>query len=141
MYRHDYILKLIERFGVALIALRNKILRRGREDTSIRAEIGEIAQQAGLDLTVARSLDPESLLMWLAPAGDPDPARLWLMSELLYLEGLDAKETGRSEWRADMERALALLAKLPGDWRPGSAFVTAGERANEVRALLGRGQA
>jgi hypothetical protein len=137
MYRQDYILKLIERFGAALIALRNRILRRVGEDAAIRAEIGEIAQQAGLDIGVARMLDPELLLTWLAPTGEPDPARLWLMSELLYLEALQSKRSGEPQWPADLERALALLIRLPLDWRPGDSFATAGERTNEIRTLLG----
>jgi hypothetical protein len=136
MYRHDYILQLIERLGSALIALRNRILKRVRDDESVRAEIGEIAEQAGLDIDVARRLDPELLFMWLAPTGEADPARLWLMAELLYLEGLDVKSSGQPEWRGDLERALALLVRLPPDWRPGEAFASAGERANEVGALL-----
>jgi len=141
MYRHDYILKLIERFGAALISLRDKILRREREETGFRAEIYEIAREAGLDIGIARSLEPDSLLMWLAPTGQPDLAKLWLMAELLYLEGLDAKASGGSEWHGDLTRALAILATLPAEWRPGETFTTAGARANEIRLLLAVGAA
>ena len=137
MYRHDYILKLIERFGAALISLRDRILRRTREETSVAAEIHEIARQAGLDLTVARQLEPASLLMWLAPTGQPDPAKLWLMAELLYLEGFRAKGLGEERWRGDLERALAILITLPPDWRPDERLTAAGERAKEIRMLLG----
>ena len=138
MYRHDYILKLIERFGAALVSLRDRILRRARDEISVRAEIHEIAREAGLDLAVARSLEPDSLLMWLAPTGQPDPAKLWLMAELLYLEGLDAKSSGGREWQGDLKRAHAILVTLADDWRPGEAFTTAGERAREISALLQR---
>jgi len=136
MYRHDYILKLIERFGAALISLRDKILRRSREEIGIRAEIHGIAHEAGLDIGVARSLEPESLLMWLAPTGQADPAKLWLMAELLYLEALDRKASGEREWLGDLKRALAILVTLPVEWRPGLAFTAAGERAEEIRELL-----
>ena len=139
MYRHDNILRLIERLGASLVALRDRILKRAREDTTVHAEIVEIAQQAGLDLAVARQLAPELLLAWLAPTGEPDPAKLWLMAELLYLDGLHAKEAG-SEWRGNLERALALLARLPEDWRPGPAFPAVGERASEIRELTGLSQ-
>jgi hypothetical protein len=74
--------------------------------------------------------------MWLAPTGAPDPAKLWLLAELLYLEGLNAKTAGGEGWRGDLKRALAILASLPIDWRPGDAFASAGERAEEIRALL-----
>ena len=136
MYRQDYVLRLIERLGAALIALRNRILRRERDEIGIRTEIAEIAGQAGLDLAVARRLDPEMLLMWLAPAGQPEPGKLWLLAELLYLEGLHTRESGADGWQADLERALALLVKLPAGWRPGEAFVPSGERAEEIRGLL-----
>ena len=136
MYRQDYVLRLIERLGAALVALRNRILRRERDETGMRTEIAEIAGQAGLDLAVARSLDPDMLLMWLAPTGQPDSAKLWLLAELLYLEGLDAKVSSAGEWRGDLERARALLVRLPPGWRPGEAFAPAGERAEEIRGLL-----
>jgi hypothetical protein len=136
MYRHDYILRLIQQLGAALITLRDRILRRQRDETAVRAEIGEIARQAGLDVDVARSLDPQQLLLWLAPVGEPDPAKLWLMAELLYLEGLETRAAGGSEWIGDFDRALAVLAHLPRDWRPDSPFASAGERIDEMRALL-----
>ncbi len=136
VYRHDYILRLIERFGQALTALRDRLLRRTTEDVTARVEIGEIAREAGLDLGVARSLDPSMLLMWLAPSGEPDPARLWLMAELLYLEGLHPRASGESSRRADLERALAIFDRLPQDWRPTDGFATAGERVEEIRTRL-----
>lgn len=136
MYRHDYIMRLIERFGVALRSLRDRILRREREDLSVRGELGEIARQAGLDLDVARTLDPTALMMWLAPFAPPEPARLWLMAELLYLEGIAGKAAGDAAWRADLGRAASLLAHVEADWRPGPEFATAGERAHEIHDLL-----
>jgi hypothetical protein len=136
MYRHDYIIRLIERFGAALRSLRDVILQRQREGPLVRAEIGEIARHAGLDLTVARTLDLETLLMWLAPGGEPDPAKLWLMAELLYLEGLQVKASGRAGWEGDLTRAMGLMERLEPDWRPGEAFTPAGERLAEIRTLL-----
>lgn len=136
MYRHDYILRLIERFGAALITLRDKILRRQRDEVAVRAEISEVARQAGLDLDVARSLDPQQLLIWLAPTGQPDPAKLWLMAELLYLDGLHAHTSGAPGWQGDFERAYAILSHVPPQWRPNDAFASAEERAGEIRTLL-----
>ena len=136
MYRHDFILRLIERFGTALRSLRDRILRREREDPSARAEIVEIAQQAGLDLSVARTLTPDLLLMWLAPTGEIDAAKFWLMAELLYLDGLETRSSGGTGWREGFERAATLLAQLDPSWRPGRGFVSAGERAREIEALL-----
>jgi hypothetical protein len=136
MYRHDYIIRLIERFGAALRTLRDVILRRQQDAEIVRGEIGEIARHAGLDLDVARTLDVQTLMMWLAPRGEPDPAKLWLMAELLYLEGLQARASGDSRWRGDLTRSMQLLGSLEPDWRPGDEFTPAAERAAEIGALL-----
>ena len=136
MYQRDYILRLIEQFSKALIALRNRILKRETENPLMTAEIGDIAAQAGLDLDVARRLDPATLLLWLSPAGEADPARLWLMAELLYLEGLAARTSDEAGGGADFGRALALVEQLPAGWRPSEDFCTAGERVAELRRLL-----
>lgn len=138
MYRDDYIIRLIERFGAVLRSLRDRILRREREELGARAELGEIARHAGLDLTVARSLTPEVLLMWLAPTGEVDPAKLWLMAELLYLEGLEARTLGQHGWDADLDRASFLLRQLDPGWRPGEGFASAGERLAELQPMLER---
>ncbi len=137
MYTRDYVLRLIERFGRALIALRDRILRREVTTEELRAQLREVAQGAGLDLDLARSLDPGMLLMWLAPTGEIDPPRFWLLAELLYLEGAHARESAADDLgRADMERALAVFAKLPPEWQPFPDMATAGERASELRAVL-----
>lgn len=137
MYQRDYILRLIERFGKALLALRNALLKREAERPLVRSEIADIARQAGLDLDFARRLDPATLLMWLSPPGAaPDPARLWLMAELLYLEGLACLGTDDPGGRADFERALAILKVLPQDWRPSDDFGTVSARVAELQDLL-----
>lgn len=137
MYRRDYVLRLIERFGRMLIALRNRILRREITAEDLRLEIHEIAQQAGLDLEIARRLDPQMLLMWLSPTGEVDEPKFWLMAELLYLEGIDAREAGSGDGgRADLARASAVFARLPADWKPSAELASAGERRVEIDRLL-----
>lgn len=90
MYSRDYILRLIQQFGRTLIALRNRLLGRQADQAEMDAAIAEIARHAGLDLDIARRLDPPSLLMWLSPTEEVDPSRMWLMAELLYLAALAA---------------------------------------------------
>jgi len=136
MYQRDYILRLIEQFGRVLIALRNRILRREADPAEVLAQIHEVAQQAGLDLEIARKLDPNSLLMWLAPTGEIDPPRLWLMAELLYLGGLHARSSSEDGGRGDLDRALAIYSRLPPEWRPSDDFPLVAERIAEVRRLL-----
>ena len=132
MYRRDYILRLIERLGRVLLSLRDRILRREAETPEVIAQIEEIAQQAGVDLSLARRLDPASLVMWLAPGDDFDQGRLWLVAELLSLSGLHADAAGVG----DLNRALALFARLPTDYRPSADLPSAGERATELKDHL-----
>ena len=133
MYRRDYILRLIERFARMLIALRNRLLKRELQAHEARAEIGEIARTAGLDLDVARQLDPATLVLWLAPGDDVDEAKLWLMGELLYLEGLHAEADGDAAAAgAALDRAQAVFARLPASWRPHDELAAAGERVTEI---------
>jgi hypothetical protein len=139
MYRRDYVLRLIERFGRMLIGLRNRLLRRETEGLEAQAQIDDVARQAGLDLDIARRLDPESLLLWLAPGDDVDQPRLWLAGELLYLTALDCEAAGR-DGRGDLRRALALFQRLPDEWKPSDEFATAGERVVEIRTLLHAGR-
>jgi hypothetical protein len=136
MYRRDYILRLIERFGRMLIALRNRILRREADAAEVRAQLHDVAEQAGLDLAIARRLDPGTLLLWLAPTGEIDPPRLWLMAELLYLEGLQAQSSSTGNARGDFERALAIFSRLAPEWTPSEDFPVAADRAAELERLL-----
>jgi hypothetical protein len=136
MYRSDYILRVIERFARALIGVRNRLLKQGDESAESLPSIHEIATDAGLDLTVARSLDPRSLLMWLAPTGEIDAGRLWLMAELLYLEALRGRAERTDSWRGDAERALAIESKLEENWGPGLGLATPAERIRELREML-----
>ena len=136
MYRRDYILKLIERLARALIAVRDQLMGRGAEPAEALPTIREMAADAGLDLTVARSLDPASLLMWLAPTGEIDAPRLWLMAELLYLEALQGRSEEGVQWRADAERALAIVSRLESEWRPAEGLATPAERGTELRQML-----
>lgn len=137
MYRRDYVLRLIEKVGRMLIAMRNHILAREVESADVAAQMREVAAEAGLDLDLARRLDPGSLLMWIAPTDDFDAPRLWLLAELLYLEALEARTGAEGDGgRADFARALALFTRLPSHWRPSEGLAAAGERVMEIRETL-----
>ena len=139
MYRQDFIIRIIEQFGRALAALLHKITGRQLSPAEIHAQVATVASQSGLQLDVARSLDPAMLLMWLAPRGeaDIDPGKFWLLAELLFLEGMQAREEGHVEAaRADLERARLILSKLPPDWRPQAGLASAGERLEDIASAL-----
>jgi hypothetical protein len=137
VYRTDYILRIIEQLARTLMAVRSRILGREQPSQEVRAEIHQIARDAGLDLDVARQLDPAMLLGWLAPMGEIDEPRIWLMAELLYLDALEAREGGEpGAGSAGMRRALLLFEQLPPDWKPSDDLTTAGARVAELERLL-----
>lgn len=140
MFRQDYIMRLIEQFGRALAALLGKITGRQLSPTEVHAQIAAVATQSGLSLDIARSLDPTMLLMWLAPRGEIDPGKFWLMAELLFLAGMQAREEGdATRAQADLDRARLLLLKIEPGWRPQDDLASVGERLAEVEAALGDG--
>jgi hypothetical protein len=136
MYRRDYMIRLIEQFARALIAVRNRIIRGELTQEELRREIAEIGEHAGLDLNTARQLDPQMLLMWLAPTGDIDEPKFWLLAELLYLEGIEARTMGTGDrGDADLARARAIFARLPPEWQPADGLASARERITEIDRL------
>jgi hypothetical protein len=141
MYRYDRILRLIERLGRVLRTLRDRVLQQESSNEDLRAEIQEIAREAGLDLAFARRLDPGMVAMWLAPVPDRvDQDRVWLMAELLYVEALASRAAGDDQQAdSDLHRALALMARIPTSWRPGADLPSAGERVAELEQQLQAG--
>lgn len=142
MYRYDYVLRLIERLGQVLQTLRNRLLHRQASDDDLRAEIREIALEAGLDLSFARRLDLATLKTWLAPIpGHVDADRVWLMAELFYVEGLAARAAGDAhQAQGDLRRALVLFECLSPDWAPGADLDSAGDRVTELERLTREGR-
>jgi len=139
MYRQDYIIRLIEQFGRSLAALLGRITGRQLSPTEVHAQIAAVASQSGLQLEVARTLDPGMLLMWLAPRGDADidPGKFWLMAELLFLEGMQAREEGNDvRARDDLQRARLILSRLDSSWRPQTDLASVGERLDDVDRVL-----
>lgn len=138
MYRRDYILRLIEQFSRVLAVLLNKITGRQLTPAEVHAQVAEIASQSGLQLDVARSLDSTMLLMWLAPRGEVDSGKFWLMAELLFLEGMQAHEEGLEDRsRADLLKARVILSQLDADWRPQADLASVSERLQTIAAIIG----
>lgn len=138
MYRHDYVMRLIEAFGKALIAIRNRILAREADSQTVLAELGEISRKAGVDLDIARRLEPASLLIWLSPSGEYDPARMWLLAELLYFAGLQAEADRPGAGRPDFVRALRILDHVPADFTALRELGTAVTLSRDLQAMLDR---
>ena len=137
MTQRDYILRLIEQMGAALVALRNKILGRKVDPEKVYQEMAGLAGQTGFDLELLRGFSADTLHMLVAPTGEVEPARCWLMAELIYLDGLQAEVEERWEDAAGALEKARLLYSLIG---PGGGLLVglpeAGERIADVDARL-----
>ena len=137
MTQRDYILRLIEQMGAALVALRNKILGRKIDPEKIYQELTGLAGQTGFDLELLRGFTADTLHMLVAPTGEVEPARCWLMAEIIYLDGLQSEAEERWGDAADALRKARLLYTLVG---PGGGLLVglpeAGERIIDVDARL-----
>jgi hypothetical protein len=137
VYQRDYILRIIEQLGRALVQLRKRILAEDLSLADLRGELAAVAQQAGLNLALVRSVDRETLQLLIAPTGEVEPARCWLAAELLYLEALRAREEGRTAAvTRELQRALELYAMLPDGWSAPAELPGAGERRQQIRRWL-----
>jgi hypothetical protein len=142
MTQRDFLLRQIEMLGELLVAVRNLILGRATPSSVIHARLQQVSRQGGMDLELAQAATPDTLRMLIAPTGEIEPGRCWLLAETLYLDGLEAELTG------DRPRALDSFAKsriLFSLLRPMGAFLVgfpeAGERMAEIdERLAGMGQ-
>lgn len=137
MHQRDYILRIIEQLGVALAAIRRRILRQERT-VEVRESLEAVAGQAGLDIELLRGFDLPTLRLFVMPTGEVEPARCWLMAEILYLDGLEATLSGRSADESLLKaRALFELIRPAGGMLIG--LPEAAERIAEIDGLLDDG--
>lgn len=133
MAQRDYILRLIEQAAGALRRALDLILGR-------KGSPGEVAEQlraalgiTGLDLGMVRVLDAEALVLLIAPTGEAEPGRCWLVAETLYLDGLEAQLDDRpDEARASLAKARLLFRLLEPDAVLPSGFPEASARLREI---------
>ena len=137
MAQRDYILRMIEQLGALLAGIRKRILGGEIEEAAARGELRDAARMGGLDYDLARAMTSQSLLLMVAPDGEVDPGRCWLLAELSYLDGLEADLAGRSE---EAVRSLERAALLFGLLQPVAGNVVglreALGRVEEVERLL-----
>lgn len=139
MPQRDYILRMIEQMGEVLIALRNRILGRSVTAGELAEGFSRVEAHTGIDLELARSATPETLQLLVAPTGEVEPGRCWLVAEMLAVDGLHAESEDRdADAAAAYERAMALFSLL----EPGGAFLVglpeAAERIQDLTARLVR---
>lgn len=136
MARRDYILRMIEQLGAALVELRRRILG-GARASAVRNDLERTAAQAGLDIDLLRGFDLETLRFFASPTGEVEPARCWLMAEILYLDGLEADLAGRdAEDSLQKARALYDLVRPMGGMLVG--MPEAAQRIAEIDRMLAK---
>jgi len=107
--RRDYLMRMIEQMGVAFARIRQMLIGGEPVGDVLRLE----ARKSGVDLDLARVLDADSLADVLSPNGQPDVTRLWVMAELLHLDGLRLDMEGRmDEGEALHRKSLRLYLAL-----------------------------
>lgn len=137
MPQRDYLLRQIEMLGEVLIALRNRILGRNVGRGEVEDRLESVSDQAGMSLSLARAATPDTLRMLIAPTGEIEPGKTWLLAEILYLDGLDASLRGEGEQAMDSFAKARMLFSL---LRPMGAFLVgfpeAAERIREIDELV-----
>jgi hypothetical protein len=104
--RKDYLLRMIEQMARVLARVRELLLA-GRT-AEARAELQRAARGVGLDLGLALTLAPDSLIPMLTTGGEIDQPKCALFAELLYLEWERALADGEEEY-AERCAARALM--------------------------------
>ncbi len=136
MTQTDYILRMIEQLGQMLAALRKIILQQSAPAQVIADRLTAAASSGGFDLALAKAASVETIEMLVAPEGDLDPARCWLVAEVLYLDGLQAQlEERPEEAAASLRKSLPLYTLL----KPKGLFLglpEAAARISEIEARL-----
>ena len=132
MAQRDYILRMIEQMGEILLALRSMIVGGAASARIIEEKLEAAASRSGLDLSLARAASPETIEMMVAPTGEVEPGRCWLVAEILYLDALHAQLDGRpAEADASFRKSLPLYALL----EPWGLFVGLPEASERIREI------
>jgi hypothetical protein len=133
MTQRDYLLRQIEILGELLIAIRRAILGGSATRTELEASLEEVSSKGGLSLELARASTPDTVKMLIAPTGEIEPGRCWLLAETLYLDGLHAElggDPGRARDSFEKARMLFSLLQPMGAFLVG--FPEAAERIREI---------
>lgn len=139
MPSRDYIIRQIEQIGIVLRAILQMVLRREAAPGEIRAQLQGVLQQVGFDIDIALVADADTLVRMVAPTGEVDPTRTWLVAEAMYLDGLDAALGDRSdEARLTLEKAHRLFHMLDAGTPIASGFPEARERVADIEDRLRR---
>lgn len=137
MAQRDYLLRQIEALGQLLIAIRKMILGGEADGAAVESRLREAAGKGGMDLELARAATPDTLQMLIAPTGEIEPGRCWLLAETLYLDGIRARLEGDTQQEMDSLGKARMLFSLLA---PMGAFLVgfpeAEERIREIDGMV-----
>lgn len=98
-----------------------------------REGLDEALQAVGVDLAVARLVDPETLARTL----EGDAGKLWGVAESLYLDGVLARAEGRGERAGDrLRKARVLFGRLEAGLELPEVAASPEERLREIDERL-----
>ena len=128
MTQRDFLLRQIEMLGELLVAIRRKILGGTADAKDVEAMLQEVSAKGGLSLDLVRVATADTVRMLIAPTGEIEPGRCWLLAESLYLDGLQAEIEGdRTRVQDSLEKARMLFSLL----KPMGAFLVGFPEASE----------
>ena len=137
MVQRDYILRLIEELGVILIALRKGIMRGAAGREEVEATLRRATSAAGMELELARALSADALPAMVAPTGEVEPARCWVLAEALMTDGADLMQREEGEMARSSLAKAAVLFELVAPWGAYlTGFPEARERIEEIEGML-----
>jgi len=136
--QRDFILRQIEALGEFLVAIRKAILGGEADGASIETRLQDVSGKGGMDLALARAATPETIRLLIAPTGDVEPGRCWLLAETLFLDGLQAHLSHQEDRALDSFAKARMLFSL---LEPMGAFLVgfpeAAERIREIDERVG----
>lgn len=136
MAQRDYILRMIEQLGAALIQMRRAILGGTATAGDVDHTLRRAASGAGMDLDLARATTSDGLTAMIAPTGEADPMRCWILAELFLTDGLDKSHKGDAEGAVAALTKSAALFRLLGPDALIAGYPEARERLAEIEILL-----
>lgn len=122
-----------QRMAETLLRVQQMVESEGGEVLRARQDLEDALQGVGVDMAVARLVDPETLARSLAG----DAGKLWGVAEALYLDGVLAEAEGRDgEARERLRKSRVLFRRLEGGLDLPEGATPPGVRLEEIGERL-----
>jgi len=87
----------LQRMAEQLMELQRRLESEGGDTTHIREGLEDLAHRVGVDLDIVRLAAPETVLEVITAGGNGDPGKIWVVGEILFLDGVRALAEGQDE--------------------------------------------